>query len=479
MPQEGPQPESSKRERLEEIARHRRTLLDRQPFYAREIQRLIGSLVVPKSRVLELGCAFGELLASTDPSFGVGIDLAQTAIDIARSRHPNLEFMVGDIERDPLPEGPFDFVILSDVLGMVGDIQHTMERARSVLAPGGRLIITYYNFLWEPVLRAAELLRLKPDLPDQNWLSMRDIENLLVLAGFDVVRRGTDVLTPAGVPVLSELANGVGSRLPLVGGLSLVLYFVAKLAPIVPVVDPPTVSVICPCRNERGNIEAAVRRTPLMGPKTELVFVDGNSDDGTVEVIERLIATYRGPLELRLIRQGEGRGKADAVRKGFAAARYDVLMILDADLTVPPEELPKFYDALVRQHGELINGVRLVYPMEGEAMRFLNAAGNKFFSYLLSWALDQPVKDSLCGTKVLYRRDWERMVATRDLLGLQDPFGDFDLLFGAARLNLKIIDVPIRYRARTYGETKIHRFRDGLRLLRVTAQGFFRLRGWL
>jgi glycosyltransferase involved in cell wall biosynthesis len=179
---------------------------------------------------------------------------------------------------------------------------------------------------------------------------------------------------------------------------------------------------------------------------------------------------------MSLIHQGDGRGKGDAVRKGFQAAQGDVLFILDADLTVPPEDLPKFYRALVTRKGEFINGVRLVYPMEGEAMRFLNLIGNKFFSAALSWLMEQPVKDSLCGTKVLYRRDYERIANHRSFFGDFDPFGDFDLLFGAARLNLKIVDLPIRYRARTYGDTKISRFTDGWLLLKMTAFGFRKMR---
>jgi glycosyltransferase involved in cell wall biosynthesis len=264
--------------------------------------------------------------------------------------------------------------------------------------------------------------------------------------------------------------------MPIARQLALVHFVVGRPAPEgAPRVEPST-TVVCPCRNERGNIRDAVARTPQLGSRTELLFVDGNSTDGTVEEIEAVIQEYRGPLEIRLLHQGDGKGKGDAVRKGFAAATGDVLMILDADLTVPPEDLPKFYRALFRGKGDFINGVRLVYPMEGQAMRFLNLLGNKFFSSALSWVLEQPIKDSLCGTKVLYRRDYQRIADNRNFFGDFDPFGDFDLLFGAARLNMKIADLPVRYRARTYGDTKIDRFRNGFMLLRMTAFGFQRFR---
>ncbi len=461
------------------IAGERARLLAKNRYYAEQIERLVGSLVLTGARVLEVGAGLGDLLVALQPSRGVGIDVSPSMIELARQRHggrAEVSFEVADVERDPLPAGPFDVIVLSDTLGMLEDIETALRRLRGLLAPDGRIVVTYYNFLWEPVLRIAEALERKTRWPEQNWLSMRDIENLLYLAGFQLVRSGTDVLVPIDLPALSELANRVGAKIPIVRETALVEYFVARAVDERLPAELPGVSVVCPCKNEKGNILEAVLRTPVMGSATELVFVDGNSTDGTYEEIERIMKSYRGPLQLRLISQGDGKGKGDAVRKGFAAAVHEVLMILDSDLTVPPEDLPKFYHALVSGKGEMINGVRLVYPMEGEAMRFLNLLGNKFFSLALSWVLEQPIKDSLCGTKVLHKRDYERIARERKFFGDFDPFGDFDILFGAARLNMKIVDLPVRYRARTYGDTKISRFRHGWLLLKMTAFGFRKLR---
>jgi SAM-dependent methyltransferase len=478
-------PETERRERrigiYDSIAERRALWLDRAGYYHKTVQRVIESLALPEARVLEIGCGLGDLLAHLEDHGCkcVGLDISPRTVELARSRHPSLDVRVGDVERDPLPEGPFDIIVFADVVGHIDDVERAFERVRPLLSPGGRVLVTYYNFVWEPLLNVAEHLNLKTPWPDQNWLSMRDIENLLELSGYQIVRTGTEVLVPVEIPIVSEVANRVGASLPLMRSAALLEYFVARPVPEAHVSPLPSVSVVCPCKNERGNIRAAIERTPVMGSKTELIFVDGNSNDGTVEEIEKAIAEYSGPLELRLVRQGNGKGKGDAVRKGFAAARHDVLMILDSDLTVPPEDLPKFYKALVTSKGEFINGVRLVYPMEGQAMRFLNLVGNKFFSVALSWVLQQPLKDSLCGTKVLYRRDYDRIARNRSFFGDFDPFGDFDLLFGAARLNLKIVDLPVRYRARTYGETKISRFSHGWLLLKMTAFGFkkFRMEG--
>ena len=462
--------------RFDLAAQARSASTTRHRYYGAELERLVRSLVPPGSKVLEVGSGSGDLLAAVGGPGSIGIDVSPRTVELAKQHHPELDLRVLDVEHDQLPEGPFDTILLSDAVGMLDDIQNALERLHSRLDPNGRIIVTYYNFVWQPALKLAERIGVKTHWPDQNWLSMDDIQNLLYLTGYEVFRRGTDILMPAHVPVLSTLVNRLGAQLPVARDLALVDYFVARAVPEVLPSQLPSVSVICPCRNEKGNIREAVARTPLMGSGTELVFVDGNSSDGTVEEIEAVMREYRGPLKLRLIPQGDGKGKGDAVRKGFAAAENDVLMILDSDLTVPPEDLPKFYQALISGKGEFINGVRLVYPMEGEAMRFLNLLGNKFFSSALSWLLEQPIKDSLCGTKVLFRKAYERIADNRSFFGDFDPFGDFDLLFGAARLNMRIVDLPVRYRARTYGETKISRFSHGWLLFKMTAFGFKKLR---
>jgi glycosyltransferase involved in cell wall biosynthesis len=227
----------------------------------------------------------------------------------------------------------------------------------------------------------------------------------------------------------------------------------------------PTVSVIVAARNESGNIDQIFARTPELAGGTELIFVEGGSSDDTYEVIERAIADH--PERKSKLFKQTGKGKGDAVRLGFAAATGDILMILDADLTVAPEDLPRFVEVLTSGKGDFANGCRLVYPMEKEAMRPMNLIGNKFFGLAFSWLLDQPIRDTLCGTKVIRRRDYEFLAANRSYFGDFDPFGDFDLLFGAAKLNLKIVDVPIRYRERTYGDTNIQRWKHGWLLLRM------------
>jgi glycosyltransferase involved in cell wall biosynthesis len=298
-------------------------------------------------------------------------------------------------------------------------------------------------------------------------LTVDDVANLLALADFEVTRHWDEVLLPLDVPPLDRLANQYLARIWPFNQATLTHFVVARPQPRSDRREEPLVSVVVPARNEAGNIDAIFERTPEMGAGTELIFVEGHSSDDTYASIERAIEQHP-ERDAKVFKQG-GKGKGDAVREGFAHAHGDVLMILDADLTVAPEDLPRFLHALCSGKGELINGVRLVYPMEKQAMRFFNLLGNKFFSLAFTWLLGQSIKDTLCGTKVLWASDYRRISAQRAYFGDFDPFGDFDLLFGAAKLNLKIVDLPIRYRERTYGTTNIQRWRHGLLLLRMVA----------
>lgn len=414
---------------------------------AREAVRAISPFVGRECRVLEIDCGTGEVLAALPAARRVGVDTSARAIAIARERHTGVELHVADVERDRLPEGPFDVALFSDA-GRLVDAQRAFEAVRPLLSPEGRIVVLRWTLLARS-LPGSTGAGDEPSGGQRSDVPFGSLEGMLHLAGYEVMDRG------AGLLVAHAVARPVPERVP----------------------DPaPGVSVVCPCLDERGNVRDVIARTPPLGSRTELIFVDGGSTDGTVQEIERAMATYAGPLELRLLHQGSAAGKGDAVRKGFAAAAHEVLVILDSDLSVPPEELPKFYRALVTGKGDLVNGARLVYAMEESAMRPLNLLGNRLFSSALSSILGQPIADSLCGTKALRARNYARIAENRAFFGDLDPFGDFDLLFGAARLGMKIVDVPIRYRARTYGQTKIHRFADGLRLLRMAALGFRRLR---
>jgi len=450
---------------FENIAGKRDCWKKRNSYYWNDLNRLYQFLVPENASALDVGCSTGDLLNSLNVRKKVGIDFSPKMIEVAKSKYPKIDFRIMDAEKINFDE-KFDYVIFSNVIGYLPDIQRAFEEVKKVSHPGTKIIVTYYNFLWQPILKIGEFLNIRMRQPQQNWLSKKDIENILYVSGFDVFKSGERMIIPKYIPLISNFFNRYIARLALFRKLCITNYIIARPLPEKnDTADEYSVSVIIPARNESGNIEDAVKRTPVMGRGTEIVFVEGNSTDETWKTIQEIKEQY-SHLDIKITQQS-GRGKGDAVRKGFDMAKGDILMILDADLTVPPEDLPKFYQAIASGKGEFINGSRLVYNMDEKAMRLLNIFGNKFFSLLFTWILDQRFKDTLCGTKVLFRKDYELIKAGRKFFGDFDPFGDFDLIFGASKLNLKIVEMPIRYKERTYGSTNISRFKHGALLLKM------------
>lgn len=455
------------RKHLERMREHFDRATTSPNWAARGYRRLLAhyyNLLIPAdASVLEIGCGSGELLAQLQARQKTGVDLSPGQIAAARERLPEARFEVQAGEELSI-EGKFDYIIISDTLNLAADVQLVLERLHAVSHADTRLVMNYFSSLWRPLLTISDWLGLRSPQTQSSWISSADMRNLLALADWEPVFSQLRLLAPVPLLGLDRLINRLLS--PLLAWGCLTVFCAARPARRGARTNP-TVSVIIPARNEAGNIESAVRRTPPMGAGTELIFVEGNSTDHTWAEIQRVAATY--PDHDIKIMQQSGKGKGDAVRKGFASATGDILMILDADLTMPPEELPKFFQVLASGRAEFANGVRLVYPMDNEAMQFLNLCANKTFGLIFTWLLGQPVKDTLCGTKVLSRAHYERIAANRAYFGDFDPFGDFDLLFGAAKLNLKIADVPIRYKERTYGSTNIQRWSHGWLLLRMVA----------
>lgn len=435
----------------------------RNRFYHKTLEKYFNFFIPKERKVLEIGCGTGNLLASLDPKEGVGIDFSEKMIEIARKNHTGIKFLVGDAENIQLDE-KFDYIVLSDLLTSLWDVQKSISELKKVSHERTKVIISSYNSLWEPILKLAEKLNLKTKQPIQNWLNIHDIRNLLKLEDFEIIKIERKILFPINIPIIGFIFNRVLANLPIINRLCLIQFIIAR--PIYEDKNEYSVSILVPARNERGNIENAILRTPKFGKFQEFIFVEGNSQDNTWEEILRVKEKYKDHKIVALKQTGKGKG--NAVREGFDVATGDILMILDADLTTPPEEMPKFYQALASNKGEFINGCRLVYPMEKEAMRFLNLLGNLFFGAFLSYILGQRLKDTLCGTKVLFKKDYLTIQKNRAYFGDFDPFGDFDLIFGAAKLNLKIVEVIVRYKDRQYGSTQISRFKHGVILLKMS-----------
>lgn len=464
------------RDAYDRIAPARDQWIDRNRAFYDDDWRFMRFLIPEGARVLDLGCGTGLLLSKLKPSHGVGIDLSPRMIEIARQNHPDLHFVCGDFE-DPAVfdqiDGPFDVIVLSDAIGFVDDCQLVLKRLHRLCKPDTRLVIAYFNQLWRPLLRLGEAIGHKMPEPSQSWLSLTDVRQLLGLADFDFIRAERRQILPKKLFGVGRLLNNFLGPLPLIR-LAALRYYVVARPQIAPGRQKLTCSVIVPCRNERGNVEPLVKALPTIGASTEIIMIEGHSRDGTYDECLRVKNAYAD--RQIVVQRQDGVGKADAVRKGFSLARGDIVLILDADRTVAPEDMPKFFDVLESGKAEFVNGTRLVYPMQSDAMRFLNYLANRAFAVLFSWLLGQRFTDTLCGTKGLRRADYARIEANRSYFGEFDPFGDFDLIFGAAKLGLKIVEIPVRYAGRLYGETQISRFRHGWQLIRMVLFAYRKLK---
>ncbi len=461
---------------FDSIANERDFWIERNRYFYEEDWKYSRFLIPEGHCVLEVGCGTGQLLNALNPIKGVGIDFSQAMVEQARTNFPQFEFyhfdaMVSDGYKKI--NGPFDYIIISDSIGLFCDCFAVLDALHQVCTAKTRIIVSYYNFFWDPILRLGTNLGARMPQVEGNYLSSRDIKNILDLADFEVVATESRLLLPKRLGGIATLFNKYVATLPLIRNVSLRNYVTARPARDL---EEPGLSctILIPCRNEKGNIETAIQRLPKFCDDIEVIFVEGHSQDGTFEECKRVQKSY--PDWNIKVMQQPGKGKGDAVQAGFLDAEGDVLMILDADLTVPPEDLPKFYRAIIDGKGEFINGSRLVYPMENQAMRFLNLCANWVFARIFSYLLNQRYTDTLCGTKVIRKHHYQMIIKNRSFFGDFDPFGDFDLIFGAAKLGLKVAEIPIRYASRSYGETQISRFSHGWLLLKMVVFAFRKLK---
>jgi SAM-dependent methyltransferase len=441
----------------------------RNLYYYQDLQKFYRFLVEPRSQVFEVGSGLGYLLNAVEPESALGIDLNAIAVEVSQSKFPSLNFQVEDGEEFIASE-IFDYILMANTLSYLQNIQQAFHNIRKACKPSTRLIITFHNPAWEPILKFASAIGQRMPLPPLNWLNREDIENLLHLEGFETVSHRKRLLFPKRFPLISWFFNRVLAPLPIFNQLCLTEYIIARVqisqTEAEANIQEKTCSVIIPARNEAGNIERCIKEMPQLGKHTEIIFIEGHSKDNTWEEIQRVKEKYGQEWDIKICQQ-TGKGKGDAVRLGFSMATGDVLIILDSDLTVRPIDLVYFFKAVASGQGEMANGCRLVYPIPKTEMPWLNRMANRFFAWLLSYLLNTKIKDSLCGTKAISRENYQRLAANRAYFGDFDPFGDFDLLFGAAKLGLKITDIPVRYVPRTYGSSNIQHFKEGIVLLKM------------
>ena len=431
-------------------------------YYHGYVYDRIQGMVPPGKAVLVYGAGTGDLLDRVKPGRGVGLNVAEELTRLAREKYPGHEFITVDVDEIRIPEGfHADYVIMHNMLDLVYDIWAVLEHLRPALHEHSVIIVTTSNPLWSPLLKLGSMVGQRTPNSPRNYITNKDISSVLRLQGLDVVEEGMLLPVPRYVPLVSAFLNALVPHVPVLRYTGSTQYIVAR-----PRVQrrPPKVSVIIPCHDEEDNIAQAIRRTPDMYAGTEVIVVNDGSRDRTVDAVKEVMTS---DPRVRLVSTQRNQGKASAVKAGMDAATGDVVVILDADMTVMPEELPKFIHSLYQGTADFVNGTRLVYPMDKGAMSYRNYLGNKAFCFLASFIMRQRVSDTLCGTKAFFKGDYLHM----PLQG-RERWGDFDFLYSAARLKLRILEIPIHYQERVAGVSKMHVLRDGFLFLRASLQGW-------
>lgn len=438
-------------------------------YYYAKIKEFYKKRIPEGRRVLELGCGTAEILNAVSAGYGVGVDISDEMIKIAKNKFPGLNFVRAGAEELAGLDEKFEYVILSDLIDHARDIWKVFLNLDNLTQKGSTVVITTINPLWDPLFAVFEKLKLKMPEGPHNFLFKADIINLMKLFGYKVREDGFFLLFPLYIPFISDFINRYGPRIPLIRNLCLVQYIVARKIRGAMPDKGLSCSVVVPCYNEAQNLEECLRRIPQMGKFTEVIIVDDGSTDNTALLAREII---RQQSHMKLITYPQNRGKAYALRQAFNAASGDILIILDADMSVIPEDLEKFFWALNRSDDIVfVNGTRMVYPMQKEAMRALNLLGNKIFSLIFSWLLGQRITDTLCGTKAVLRRAYHDTDFTR-----HDPWGDFDLLINIAGKGYRMAEMPVRYKRRLKGQSKMRVLRHGFKLLLRCFIGFRELK---
>jgi SAM-dependent methyltransferase len=437
----------------------------RNRYYHDFLIRWCRALLPPGRRVLDVGCGRGDLLAAVRPSEGHGIDISGAMIEHARRDHAHLRFTNTPIEEFE-PDGRYDAALCVNTLDYTHDLGAVLDRIHAALRDNGRLLITTGNPLWSPIFKLASRLGLRiPETSERLWITQRDLANLLELHGFSVTLEDMTLVLPKWLPGFSSLVNWAVSRIPGLRLLSSMQFIVARKVP--PQRRDYSVSVVIPCHNELGNVDRCVREATKLGTRTELIFVDDGSSDGTAKAIK---PELNPAVDVKVISYQPNRGKGRAVEAGFEAATGEIVLIVDADLTTRPDELGPLYEAFATGRAEFVNCTRFIYPMEGRAMKWRNYMGNRAFTILVSIIMGSRVSDTLCGTKAMFRWDYVHMTMGRD------PWGDYDFLFGAAQQRLLLRELPVHYRDRVAGHSKMKALKHTINLLRMCWRGFWQVR---
>lgn len=386
----------------------------------------------------------------------------------------NLDFLNVDTNEDLnkilINNTKYDCIVLSDMFEVNDDILGLLKLLKKNLNNDGTILLTSITPIWDGVLSILEMLNLKNKSKKRSYIHLNKLSAVLDTINFQITGKRTRQYFPFKLFYFGNIINNFLEIILYFFNFGIRSYFTIKEIEDTAEKDVLSKTIIVPAKNEEGNLNELINRIPYLGNNVEVIISCGISNDNTLGMAKSLKSDN---FIIKVIEQ-TSKGKANAVWEACEQSSNDLIAILDADLSVDPEELSSFFELIETKKCDFVNGTRLIYSMEKGSMRFINNFGNRLFQYVVSKIIRLPLTDSLCGTKVFKKNLYEKIKKWQSVVKIKDPFGDFDLLFAAAYSSQKIVEYPIHYRARKYGTTQIRRFKDGFKLIKYLSVSFYK-----
>ncbi len=371
--------------------------------------------------------------------------------------------------------------ILSDCdTVVISDIEHQLNPAKNLLnlsrivGDNTKIILLSKNMVWMILIKILKLFfSFSPK--KNNFLPSSYLDNLYSSCNLELIRQEKIIALPINIPFLTKIINRI-FRLPLLN-----FFCMSNIAILKKKIKNSSnhkdlkISFIIPCKNEQDNIKVFEQKINENTEPDEYLFGDDNSSDKTSDEIDKLIEKLSDKKIIKY--NGPGICKSENVYKGIDLSSGDIIVIYDADHTVSFEDIKFSVSIMKKTNVDFINCTRMIYPQKDGAMKFANFIGNTIFASLFSLLFKKKITDTLCGTKIFYKKDWEKIKENTSQWGMKDLWGDFDLLIGAYKNNLKITEVPVTYYERRENETKMTSLiSNTLRMFFIVIYSYYKLR---
>ena len=441
--------------------------LNKKNFLFNEISNFINNCI-DNSKNIFIFCAGNSVLGKNIDSKKIFIKEIDEKYEIKYKT--NIHY-INENTKDVISE--CDTILISDIEHQSNPTSSLLSLSK-IIRDDTKIIIISRNLVWMIFIKLLKsLFSFSPK--KNNFLPYSYLDNLFSICNLEVIRNEKIITLPIYIPFFTNLINRI-FRLPLLNIFCLSnITILKKKDQNFSNNKDLRVSFIIPCKNEENNIKTFENEIKNSNQSNEYLFGDDNSMDKTIDEIDKLSKKLNNNKILKY--NGPGVCKSENVYKGIELSSGDIIVVYDADLTVDFKDVEFSIDILKNTNADFINCTRMIYPQKDGAMKFSNFIGNSIFANLFSLLFRKKITDTLCGTKIFFKKDWVKIKKNITGLGVKDLWGDFDLLIGAYKNNLKITEVPVTYHERKEDNTKMTSvFLNGIRMLSIVLVAFYKLR---